>query len=225
MAKESTPQPQDSPAPGTVNVNVTLDVLTNRHAISAYVYGGAYPKDAPTITDSGMTVVRWGGNATSRYNWKTFTYNAANDWYFEDFGYTEIGDADSTQYIRDVKAAGSNPLMTMVMLPWVAKSSGWSFSVNKYGSQCYTDPYNNDAGNGVHTDCSTVITGNNPNDANVPLLDKPSNGDPAGKRLSQPMGRRAGYRLRHRAPLLQHGQRNGYLGRNPPRCPSQPIGL
>ena len=40
----------------------------------------------PTITDSGMTVVRWGGNATSRYNWKTYTYNAANDWYFEDFG-------------------------------------------------------------------------------------------------------------------------------------------
>ena len=39
--------------------------------------------------------MRWGGNATSRYNWKTFTYNAATDWYFEDFGYTEIGDADS----------------------------------------------------------------------------------------------------------------------------------
>ena len=87
------------------------------------MYGGAYPQDASTITDSGMTVVRWGGNATSRYNWKNFTYNAANDWYFEDFGYTEIGDGDSAQYIRDVKAAGSNPLMTMVMLPWVAKGS------------------------------------------------------------------------------------------------------
>src|SRR5271166_4379679 len=131
-ANNSSAQSQDNPAPGTTNVSVTLDALTNRHAISSYVYGGAYPQNASTITDSGMTVVRWGGNATSRYNWQTFTYNAANDWYFEDFNYTEIGDRDSAQYIRDVKAAGSNPLITMIILPWVAKASGWSFSVSKY---------------------------------------------------------------------------------------------
>ena len=166
-------------APATTNVSVTIDALTNRHSISTYVYGGAYPKDAPTITDSGLTVVRWGGNATSRYNWKTFTYNAANDWYFEDFGYSEIGDADSAKYIQDVKAAGSNPLMTMVMLPWVAKGSGWSFSVSKYGAQCSTDPYNHDAGNGVKSDCSTNLTAD-PNDANVALLDRPGTNDPPG---------------------------------------------
>ena len=179
-AAKSSDQSQDSRAPGTTNVSVTLDALTNRHAISSYVYGGAYPQNASTITDSGMTVVRWGGNATSRYNWQTFTYNAANDWYFEDFNYTEIGDGDSAQYIRDVKAAGSNPLMTMVMLPWVAKSSGWSFSVSKYGAQCASDPYNGDAGDGVRTDCATNITGNDPNDGNVPLYDQPGNGDPPG---------------------------------------------
>ena len=160
---QSSAQSQDSPPPGTTNVSVTLDALTNRHPISSYVYGGAYPQNASTITDSGMTTVRWGGNATSRYNWKLYTYNAANDWYFEDFNYTEIGDSDSAQYIRDVKAAGGNPLMTMVMLPWVAKSTGWSFSVAKYGAQCASDPYNGDAGDGVETDCATDITGNNPN--------------------------------------------------------------
>ena len=85
--------------PGTVNINLTVDALGNRHPISSYVYGGAYPQDAPTITDSGLTVVRWGGNATSRYNWKLFTYNAANDYYYEDFNYTEIGDADSAKFI------------------------------------------------------------------------------------------------------------------------------
>ena len=170
---------QSTSKPATTNVNVTIDALTNRHSISTYIYGGAYPKDAPTISDSGLTVVRWGGNATSRYNWKTFTYNAANDWYFEDFGYSEIGDADSSKYIQDVKAAGSNPLMTMVMLPWVAKGSGWSFSVSKYGAQCSTDPYNHDAGNGVKSDCSTNLTAD-PNDANVPLLDHPGTNDPPG---------------------------------------------
>ena len=171
--------------PATVNISVSVDALSNRHPISPYVYGGAYPQDAPTITDSGLTVVRWGGNATSRYNWKLFTYNAANDWYYEDFNYTEIGDADSAKFISDVKKAGSNPLMTMVMLPWVANtaengSNGhWSFSVAKYGSQCSADPYNTDAGNGLKTDCSTTLTAN-PNDANVHLLDQPGTGDPAG---------------------------------------------
>ena len=177
---QSSAQSQDSPPPGTTNVSVTLDALTNRHPISSYVYGGAYPQNASTITDSGMSTVRWGGDATSRYNWKLYTYNAANDWYFEDFNYTEIGDSDSAQYIRDVKTAGGNPLMTMVMLPWVAKSAGWSFSVAKYGAQCASDPYNGDAGDGVETDCATDITGNDPNDADVPLLDQPSSGDPPG---------------------------------------------
>jgi len=166
--------------PPVKSVNVTVDVLSNRHPISPYVYGGSYPKDAPTITDSGLSVVRWGGNATSRYNWQTFTYNAAADWYFEDFGYTEIGDDDSIKYINDVKAAGSNPLMTMVMLPWVAKPSGWSFSVAKYGPQCAADPYNSDAGDGVMPDCQTDISGNDPTDANVALKDSPQNGDPPG---------------------------------------------
>ncbi|HEY6765059.1 MAG TPA: glycoside hydrolase family 44 protein [Candidatus Sulfotelmatobacter sp.] len=181
--RDSVPQASatEAPAnPGTVNVSVTIDALSNRHAISKYVYGGAYPKDAATITDSGLSVVRWGGNATSRYNWKLFSYNAANDWYFEDFGYSEIGDTDSVKYIQDVKAAGSNPLMTMVMLPWVAKSSGWSFSQAKYGAQCASDPYNGDAGDGIKTDCGTTITGNDPNDANVPLLDQPGTNDPPG---------------------------------------------
>lgn len=169
----------------TVSVDVAVDVFSNRHPISPFVYGGAYPKDAATITDSGLTVVRWGGNATSRYNWKLFTYNAANDWYFEDFNYSEIGDADSAKFIQDVKSAGSHPLMTMVMLPWVAKSAEgggnghWSFSVAKYGSECGVDPYNTDAGDGLKTDCSTTLTAN-PSDANVRLLDQPGTNDPPG---------------------------------------------
>jgi hypothetical protein len=184
----SSQQPSASPpanTPAATNINVTVDALSNRHTISTYVYGGAYPQDAPTITDSGLSVVRWGGNATSRYNWQLFTYNAANDYYFEDFNYSEIGDANSTKFITDVKSAGSHPLMTMVMLPWVAQSAEngsnghWSFSVAKYGAQCSVDPYNTDAGDGLKTDCSTTLTAN-PNDANVPLLDQPGTSDPPG---------------------------------------------
>jgi hypothetical protein len=175
-----------TPVAPSTNVHVSVDVLTNRHPISPYVYGGAYPKDAATITDSGLSVVRWGGNGTSTYNWQLFTSNADSDYFFEDFSSNGLGnntDGDSTQFINDVKTAGSNPLMTMVMLPWVAQSpegSGnghWSFSVAKYGAQCSVDPFNTDAGNGVKSDCARNLTAD-PNDAYFPLLDQPGTGDP-----------------------------------------------
>ncbi len=190
---ESANSSQASATPaGTSSVAVTVNVLSNRHPISSYVYGGAFPQDASTITDSGLTVVRWGGNAASTYNWQLGTNNADNDYYFEDFTFNAIGDSDSAKFITDVKAAGSNPLMTMVMLPWVAQTKEtsaqqggsnnghWSFSVAKYGAQCSVDQYNTDAGNGVESDCATNITGNNANDAYFPLLDDHSDTCPSG---------------------------------------------
>ena len=177
-----------TPAASSASVHVTLDVLTNRHAISPYVYGGAFPKDAPTITDSGLTAVRWGGNATSRYNWKTQTSNSANDYYFSDYTYTGIGDSDSVKYIQDVKAAGGSPLMTMVMLDWVSRGDPangtgngqlYSYSIAKYGAQCKVRPDNSDAGNGQQTDCSTNVTGNDFNDAHVPIFDDTSTACPS----------------------------------------------
>jgi glycosyl hydrolase family 44 len=181
-------QASATPSANSTSVLVTVDVLTNRHPISPYVYGGAYPNNAAQITDSGLSVVRWGGDATSTYNWQAQTYNAAADYYFEDYaasGFSNSSaDSDSIQFIKDVKAAGGNPLMTMVMLPWVAKSAEtpppnandhWSFSVAKYGAQCSTDYWNSDAGNGIaySANCAsqpTYLTAN-PNDAYVPLLD------------------------------------------------------
>ena len=175
-----------TPTGPAASVHVSVDALTDRHPISPYVYGGSYPKDPATITDSGLTVVRWGGNATSTYNWKLFTYNADNDFFFEDFT-AQTWQPDSTQFITDVKAAGSNTLMTMAMLPWVAKSpevasppnNHWSYSVAKYGPQCGTDQqFNPDAGNGkmpgtCNNNPPTFLTAD-PNDAYVPLLDDPS---------------------------------------------------
>jgi predicted secreted protein len=203
-ASANSTQASATPTAPSASVQVTVDALSNRHPISRYVYGGAYPNAASDITDSGTTLVRWGGNATSTYNWQLHTDNADNDWYFEDFNYTEIGDADSAQFIKDVMSATPQiaggtmpvtaPLMTMVMLPWVAQSaevtgsSGtpgnghWSFSVAKYGTQCGVDPYNSDAGDGLKTDCTTQLAAS-PSDAYVPLLDDPSQTCPAASCL------------------------------------------
>jgi hypothetical protein len=190
-----------TPAASSASVHVTVDVLTNRHPISPYVYGGAFPKDKATITDSGLTTVRWGGNGASTYNWQLGTSNADNDYYFEDFAFGALNnsaDSDSTQFITDVKAAGSAPLMTMVMLPWVAQSPEtstqqgtgpdnyhWSFSVSKDGAQCGVDQYNSDAGNGIvagtcNNNPPTYLTATSAdlNRTYFPLLDQPGGSDP-----------------------------------------------
>jgi hypothetical protein len=185
-AVAATVSPTEAPAAApaaTTQIGVTVDTLVDRHAISPYVYGGSYPQTAAQITDSGMTVVRWGGNATTNYNWQTQTSNSANDWWFSDYTYSEIGTPDSTAFVRQTIAAGSNPLMSMVMVDWVSKGSAatgstngqlYSFSVRKYGPQCSTRPDNGDAGNGQMTNCQTNLTGNDPHDAYVPLLDTPT---------------------------------------------------
>jgi hypothetical protein len=166
-------------------VTINIDALANRHQISPYIYGMAYPASTAQITDSGLSLVRWGGNGTSIYNWQLQTYNAAADYYFEDYG---IGgfDSSSTQFITDVQTAGSHPLMTMPMLNWVAQSAEngsnghWSYSVATYGPQCSVDQYNPDAGDGLKTDCQTPVTTLPVTSAYFPLLDDTTQPCPSG---------------------------------------------
>ncbi len=164
-------------------IQVTVDALTNRHAISPYVYGVNFPANTGYITDSGATMIRWGGNAATNYNWVNFDTNAANDFYYVNrpMGSAPLY-ADSTQFVNNIAAAGGYPIVTIGMLPWAAKdTTSYSFSVIKYGAQCATDPYLADAGNGVKSDCATDVTGNNPHDAYIAMLDgPPASGDPAG---------------------------------------------
>jgi hypothetical protein len=188
-----------TPAAPITNVSAAVDVLANRHFISPYVYGVNFPKDASYITNTNTTLVRWGGNASSTYNWKLFTDNADNDYFWEDFTFCGFGgfgrctDSDSVQWINDVKAAGGKPLMTMAMLDWVAKSpetagaSGnlhWTYSVSQDGAcASKVDPFNSDAATAFKSDCTTpfVATQTQLNRAYFPLLDGPPQGtDPAG---------------------------------------------
>jgi hypothetical protein len=170
---------------GVIAVAVKVDVLANRHGMSPFIYGGAFPNSVADVSGSGMSLVRWGGNATSNYNWKLHTYNAGNDWYFEDFAFGGT-DADSVKFITDMHNAGSHALATMPMLAWVAQSAEngsnghWSYSVGKYGKQCGADPYEADAGDGLDTDCSTPVTTAAVTTAYYPLLDTSTQSCPSG---------------------------------------------
>jgi len=159
---------------GATAVTVNIDTLTNRHAISPFVYGGNF-SDATNVADSGATLGRWGGNASSTYNWILKTYNADDDYYFEDY-LTDGGapDGDSVQFVKDIQTAGGFPLTTMATLGWAAQSpengsnGHWSFSVKTFGAQCSVDQFNTDAGNGE-------VAGGSPASCNtsVPVTNQP----------------------------------------------------
>ncbi len=192
-------QASATPSGSITNVNVTVNVLANRHTISPYVYGGNFPQNAAAITDSGLPLVRWGGNGASTYNWQLGTNNSDNDYYFEDYAFGALNnpaDANSTQFIKDVKAAGSVPLMTMVMLPWVAQSAEtsttqggsdnyhWVFSVSLDGAcSSNVDYWNKDAGINLKSDCQTpmVASQSQLERAYYPLLDDHTQSCPCGK--------------------------------------------
>lgn len=157
------------PPPQTATV--TVDAAANRHAINPLIYGVAYGTPQ-TLADLNAPINRMGGNNTSRYNWQQNADNRGSDWYFE-----SIGDASAVAgergdtFMSQSKGAGADAMMTIPMLPWVAKlgpNRGKlpSFSVAKYGAQQYTDYWMPDAGNSVRAD-GTEITGNDPKDANV----------------------------------------------------------
>ena len=175
---------QASPAATpTTDVTVTVNTLEDRHIISPYIYGANFPPNAAYITNGGVTLSRWGGNNSSRYNWMLNAKNDDADWYFENFSW---GTPDSSAFLSTAAGAGGSPIMTIPMLNWVAKdTTSYSFSVSKYGAQCQVNPYSSDIGDGVlpGANCQnspTYLTGNDPTDANVRLFDSPSASDPAG---------------------------------------------
>ncbi|MHB8734062.1 MAG: glycoside hydrolase family 44 protein [Terriglobales bacterium] len=170
-----------TPAPVAVTARqITVNTLAERHPISPYVYGVNFGVDANYMSDSGATLSRWGGNDRSRYNWKLKATNSAADYYFENHASTFGANGSAEDFIAAMIAGGGTPIMTLPMLNWVAKdTSSHGFSVAKYGAQQKVDPYNLDAGNGMHLDGSK-LTGNDPTDSSVPLLNTSSISDPPG---------------------------------------------
>jgi len=171
-------------------VTVNIDTLANRHLISPFVYGGNI-SSAANVADSGSTLGRWGGNASSTYNWILHTYNADADYYWEDFNTGGGGnESDSVQFVTDVQKAGGFPLTTLATLGWAAQSAEaggtggnehWSFSVAKFGPQCSVDQYNTDAGNGEvaggsPASCNTSVPVTNlpQTEAYYPMVDTPA---------------------------------------------------
>jgi len=166
------------PAPTAIpqnGITLTVDAGAGRRNISPLIYGMNFA-DAALAADIRLTVNRWGGNATTRYNWRQDSSNRGSDWFFENIpddnnnpGALPNGSA-ADRFVSANKAVGSETIMTVPLIGWTPNSRAiqCAFSVTKYGPQQQVDPYRPDCGNGVRPDGS-FVTGNDPRDTSTAI--------------------------------------------------------
>lgn len=126
---------------------LTVDATGNPHPINPDIYGIAnYGLDATYAKEIQVPNIRWGGDATTRYNWEVDSSNSGFDWYFMGGNgeATPTPSASADLMINTYKtASNAHTLLTIPIIPYVNKSSAWScsFPVQTYGAQQSTNPY------------------------------------------------------------------------------------
>lgn len=110
------------------NLTVSVDANANVHTISPLVYGIAadIPGASSYQKEMGASFVRWGGNATTRFNWENNATNSGSDWYFmnndRSNGDRTPGKA-SANFINTAKSLGMQSMLTIPTIGWVAKDT------------------------------------------------------------------------------------------------------
>jgi hypothetical protein len=163
-------------------VSMAVDATAARKPISPLIYG-INGGDMALMKSLGIPLRRWGGNNTTRYNWKIDAWNLDNDWYFENYkvgGGTNLpADSAANRFVNENRQAGADSLITIPMIGYVAKdTTSCGFSVAKYGAQVGfwnydpADQWRPDCGTGVKAvdgngNPATYVTGNDPKDTSI----------------------------------------------------------
>src|SRR3954469_16027742 len=163
-AAEAVSDPAAAPTGPTLSVNVSVA----RHPISPDIYGlnGADPAFAAEI---GLPVARWGGNASTRYNFKNHTYNTGSDWYFENI--VAGPDAALESFVKTNRDRGTKQIVTVPMSGWVAKDSpdahpfACGFPATRFPAQDGFDQWDPNCGNGKLNGAN--LTGAVPTDTSI----------------------------------------------------------
>ena len=159
------------PAP----LDLRIDAGAEKRAINPDIYGINFADEA-LAAELRLPVNRWGGNATTRYNWQNDTSNRASDWFFENIpndnaNPSSLPDGSSSDhFIEQNKRTGTSSLITIPMIGWTPKSRAVTcgYSIGKYGDQQKADPYRADCGNGILPD-GNHMTGNDPKDTSIEI--------------------------------------------------------
>ena len=157
----------DKPEPA-YPVKVRVAAAQPTHVISEHIYGTAGGKEAD-LRAWGIASTRWGGNRSTRYNWKLGFDNAAHDWFYLNGGKPTPAGADNgwLAAAKTHHAAGRDFFVTVPTIGWVAKDGGsWGYSVKKYGPQKAAEQWHPDAGNGLSATGKPIVS-NDPHDTSV----------------------------------------------------------
>ncbi len=118
--------PAPSPAPTSdqapAGLAIQVDVNQQTHPISPLIYGLSAADDQ-ALQDLRPTLLSWGGNPSTRYNWKLGNaWNAGSDWFYRNgnFGFTEGSASDA--FISRALSIGAQVRLAIPTLGWVAKN-------------------------------------------------------------------------------------------------------
>lgn len=140
-----------------------------RGPISPLIYGAnAYLLDAASAQSAGFTVARWGGDATSRYNYQNANSNSAADYYFQNGGTyamlttnsnSTTSEANFNDFIAETTALGIKSIGTAPVQGYVSNGSttACSFPKSSYPNQTSYDSSN--CGNGIQTQGTQLPNG------------------------------------------------------------------
>lgn len=157
---------------------LSVDALADQHPISPYIYGINFAGEV-IAKELRLPIRRWGGNATSRYNWQRDVHNTGSDWYFEnlpeDNDYPEFlpNGSLTDRFVDQDRRTGTKSILTMPLMGWTPKRRqathpyDCGFPVNKYGAQDSTDPWDTNCGDGMHN--NAPVTGNDPTDTSLAI--------------------------------------------------------
>lgn len=178
----------DPPPP--TPVAVTINPAADRRRIDRRIYGVNFGDHGPGVPP--YPVRRWGGNSTTRYNWRADVHNTASDWFFLNIPSNHPdpaqlpNDSEADLFVAAVHDDGADALVTVPTIGWTPREERvkqWGFSVAAYGPQttteCDPQPWacEPDAGDGtcdpaVNTTGHCIdglIVGNDPADTSLPI--------------------------------------------------------
>jgi hypothetical protein len=136
-------------------ISMAIDCSAKGRRINPGIYGIAFDPRLDARENHqwelGASGRRWGGNASSRYNWELGNaWNTASDWFFRNVDFAGKPGAAWERFLDDDLAHGVQSALTVPIIGWVAKdTTSFSFPVSEFGPQQSTDPYQAGAGNGL----------------------------------------------------------------------------
>ncbi|MEO7909366.1 MAG: glycoside hydrolase family 44 protein [Roseiflexaceae bacterium] len=146
---------------------LSINAGADQHTISPLIYGMNFA-DAGLAQDVRLPVDRWGGNSTTRYNWKLDVHNTGSDYYFEN-----IPDGDSTtlpndsaadRFIEQDRGTSTQTLLTVPLIGWTPSARkeqhpyDCGFPKTLFPSQLSFDQYDLNCGNGLNPSGTPVTS-------------------------------------------------------------------